>query len=1214
MRVWAEVYSPAGVLQGDGPITQISRVQVIRALDGAGSVALGLPPGDKQVNDLIAAERRTKVYGQHPFSRAGERINFATSSGYFTTLGNVSGTHYWLGQSFVLEGARQLVEIGVYHGAHVGAVSGGVTIEMRPYIGGVAGAVLDSWEYTPADNSLNAVPLADSVDFEPGPYCLAWRPTTPQSLNAYWMMGYANNDVYLDGSRLVSNNSGVSFSALTGDFYIYIVTRRTLSPIRLLGIGIQQKQRLSIATTPPTLVVDGPDQLGELKDVNCWLNRTYNGVPAANVINDLMGLAEGWTVDTSAVPTVDVFLRMDGASVLKALQELCKRYDLHFRWTGDKAVEFGPLGDAAPVRLLQAPAQITDELMENDDIALVDRLTLNYDSETLYNVLLAVGANSGGTPIGIEKGERGGLSLADTIYGPENAYTGIPLEGPDMGGETITITASGDTRVFGFGGDRRTQVAQTFTLNTPGYLDNVTFRHAANTGTPVGAASVQIKRFADGVIQEANVTTNNYMPTASATNTVPFTYYAPLLPAGQYALVWDTQEQEQTNAYGLQASASSTYSGGSCWVRVGDGEWTEYASSDIQCTVTVTPLTPHLKLAVNINSGWVLGTPYSHVVLYIQKVGNPTKNYRARATQGTNPGGTELAVSQDIPGSILSDSAYTPIVFIFDDLISYSDKVWIELEGDGTPDDDNYILVAIDGGGFGPLELQTGDLGYLVDAEFSTGLDTYKDLKRRTIATYGSDQCTGGTASASSDNGASYTAAKAFDNDNATAWITASGSVTGWLQYQFSANKTIRRYTLYCRTSDGGTRMPKTWTLQGSATGVYGGEQVTLDSRANETGWSSGETRTYDVAAHSYSFAYYRLVITANNGHATYIAIGEMEMMEVATYDDGYSEIAQIFQVTDTEPVKSISIPLKRTGSAAGTGTVRIETVSGGNPSGTLVNANMTATFSEADVDTVNEWVIITFSGTWTPDLSTDYALRLSTSRSASEENYISWYEDSGAGYANGDMKAFNGSSWSSLAVDGGFQLLSDETTIYSAEQADACWLAFCFDSGHSDPYDLNVMMGPDGAPLYYLKDDVSIASYGRKERTFSVNIRPASDSAGDIAIASSAIYDAAAAYLSRYAVRQVAYSLTLRKAYQTLLPGQVIDLTYKGYVWDDDGNKVSWLNVSNEGFWITRVTESGTGDLQTSLEISNVPRGQEDLATAIINTMDRVSDLLLSR
>lgn len=1216
MRVWADVYTPAGVLQGLGPITNIARVRATRVLDGCGAVALTVPAFDKRAQDTIAAERRLKVYTQHNFSQGSEPISFALTfdSPANIPVGNASGTHCWRGQSFTLVNDGYPIEAAFYHGARAGTLSGDMTLELRSYAGSVVGAVLQSWTYTPVDSSLNVITLTGVLKYAAGLYCFMLRPTTPQSSGNYWQLGGDSPSFYAGGTVVASNTSGSTwFTTATQDLYGYVKFQsRLIESQRLLGIGIVQKQRMSFSSGSSDMVIDGPDQIGELKDVNCWLNRAYNGVSVATIIQDLTSLATGWTSDTTGVPALTASLRFDGSSVLKAFQELCKRYGLHFRWSGDKALTFGPLGDDALVQLFQVPRIITPDMLENDDIAFVDRLTLTYDSETVNNVILPVGAEYNGAPLSMELSGRGGLSQSSYVYGIEHMNGGMPLEGPTSAGETITITASGSTKSFGFSRERETLVAQVVTLANPGFIEEITCRHGANVGIPSGVAMCEVRRFSTTIENEV-LYEKSYIPTASATNTLTETS-GPLLEAGTYALVWRCAvAQETSSAYALQCSNSSSYAGGSAWISIGgDGKWVQYSANDIQCSLKVSSLTPHLKIAVSIDSGWVTGGLFDHVVLYLKKVGDPTKDYRVRATEGSDPGGTEDAVSQDINGALISSTEYTPFTFIFDTPVNNTFTLWVELEGDGTADDDNYIMVAVDRyGSVINYESQVGDDGYITDAEYAeSNLNAYSDLKRRTVATYGADQSAAGTYI---ENGhlTTYVGSRAFDNNTAQEWRSAetAAGVNGvsyvGQDFGVGVTKTVRRVRL--------------WQFNGANGAV---SSVKIEYSDDGAAWTTAVTATISQAIGNYqnvdvpasgAHRYWRVLANSGTASASWF-VYEIEMLEAATYTDTSTEMAQTFQVTAVEPVKTVKIPFKKTGSPTGTVTVRIETVSGSDPTGTLVDAAMTATFSEADVLGAGGWVTVAFAAAWTPSVSTDYALRISTTRALSESDYISWWVDSSPAYASGDMRGYNGSAWASLSIDGGFQILSDLTTVWTGITPSVLFLAYRFDSSHTDLYDLKVMMGPDGAPLYYIKDDTSIAAYGRKERTFSVNIKPASDNLADVVAAASAIYDAAAAYLDRYKLRQIVYSVTLKKVFQTLSPGQMIKLTYKGYVYNLDGDKVTWLDVANEEFWIIQVTETGGADLTTSLEISNVDKAREDIATSIVNTLDRVSELLLNR
>ena len=121
-----------------------------------------------------------------------------------------------------------------------------------------------------------------------------------------------------------------------------------------------------------------------------------------------------------------------------------------------------------------------------------------------------------------------------------------------------------------------------------------------------------------------------------------------------------------------------------------------------------------------------------------------------------------------------------------------------------------------------------------------------------------------GTASASTTYAAGYAAWKAFDkvysSDNK--W-GSDGPSTGWLQFAFDnglSAKTIISYKVYADTS-GGWGIPSAWTLLGSNTGAFGGEETTLDTRTSQSSYPVA----YSIASPA-SFTYYRLNITA--GHS----------------------------------------------------------------------------------------------------------------------------------------------------------------------------------------------------------------------------------------------------------------------------------------------------------------------------------------------------------
>jgi len=114
----------------------------------------------------------------------------------------------------------------------------------------------------------------------------------------------------------------------------------------------------------------------------------------------------------------------------------------------------------------------------------------------------------------------------------------------------------------------------------------------------------------------------------------------------------------------------------------------------------------------------------------------------------------------------------------------------------------------------------------------------------------GSTLFTGGTASASSYYDITQTPAKAFDGDATTEWAASSSSLPQWLQYVAAAP--IGPVEMALRARDDASfigNTPTAWALEYSLDS--GGTWTTLDSRSGETGWSTGEERTYALAVES---------------------------------------------------------------------------------------------------------------------------------------------------------------------------------------------------------------------------------------------------------------------------------------------------------------------------------------------------------------------------
>jgi hypothetical protein len=314
-------------------------------------------------------------------------------------------------------------------------------------------------------------------------------------------------------------------------------------------------------------------------------------------------------------------------------------------------------------------------------------------------------------------------------------------------------------------------------------------------------------------------------------------------------------------------------------------------------------------------------------------------------------------------------------------------------------------------------------------ASYASGnQDSDVALRDRSVDTYTADQCTGGTASASSEFSGSYPASEAFDDTAGTSsnrWVSTNSSAPPhWLEYDFGTDKTIRRYTIDSPDEGDGTiDSPTTWELQ-----YYDGATwQTADSRTGHTDWAT--VQTFDVAG-AYTAERWRLYVTANINSDNGTSIGEMQMMEASTFTDGDDKLAQSFEVTGTQTVASVDLRLKKTGGPGGTMTLRIETDNSGEPSGTLADANLTTTLAESGLGSSYADATFTFSTPASISGSTTYWLVLSTDRSASETNYVAWGADgSTPSYADGAMMSEASSSWSAESKDAVFEVFGEGTT-----------------------------------------------------------------------------------------------------------------------------------------------------------------------------------------
>lgn len=150
-------------------------------------------------------------------------------------------------------------------------------------------------------------------------------------------------------------------------------------------------------------------------------------------------------------------------------------------------------------------------------------------------------------------------------------------------------------------------------------------------------------------------------------------------------------------------------------------------------------------------------------------------------------------------------------------------------------------------------------------------------------------------ASASSELLGSNDAFRAFSSASGDSWI--ANATTGWIKIDLSSEMK-RRLTSYqikdSNTGTGVTRSPRDWTVQGSNDDI---NWTTVDTVSGETGWTTGETRTYTCdSPSSTAFRYYKVVVTANNGDANYLTIGKIMLIspEASMAGKGKSDFSDL--------------------------------------------------------------------------------------------------------------------------------------------------------------------------------------------------------------------------------------------------------------------------------------------------------------------------------
>ncbi|MFA5377706.1 MAG: hypothetical protein WC455_18290 [Dehalococcoidia bacterium] len=358
MKLWADVYNLDGSKRDEGPLVEITGAQIERVLDAPGSMRITVPLTSERANDLIAAERRIKLYVEHPentqrFLGTG-LIRKPTKNVNMLTL--------------EIAGPDQLDELR-QRNVLVNRVFNGtaLTTALQELINLVR-STTDLCTSGTAAASTSAVSHAASLAFDNDPSTY-WESTAlPATLKYTFGTAVTVRRVTIRASA----NGPVNFT-IEGDD-----TGMTVVSTLVNEDGWNGEKRTYDFADPGFTSID-------------WqLNISAAAGTVVRIYEVEMMVQTDWTLDTTGV-TGDLYAEFDGVSVLGAIQEIAKQTGNHFILSDDHELTFGALGDAAPVRLYQPHSIISRDTYGNNDIALVDAPTIVDDSESTINWVLPLG-------------------------------------------------------------------------------------------------------------------------------------------------------------------------------------------------------------------------------------------------------------------------------------------------------------------------------------------------------------------------------------------------------------------------------------------------------------------------------------------------------------------------------------------------------------------------------------------------------------------------------------------------------------------------------------------------------------------------------------------------------------------------------------------------------------------------------------------------------
>lgn len=182
------------------------------------------------------------------------------------------------------------------------------------------------------------------------------------------------------------------------------------------------------------------------------------------------------------------------------------------------------------------------------------------------------------------------------------------------------------------------------------------------------------------------------------------------------------------------------------------------------------------------------------------------------------------------------------------------------------------------------------------------------------------------TVIADNDNGADVKE-RAFDNNFTSIFATTNTAFPHYIGIDLGPgnSQVVDFYGITARNDGSFLEAPYDWTLEGSSTGAFSGEEVTLDTRVNES-FVQSETRTFTFS-NTTAFRFYRILVTANQpgSGVTVLGLAEIELFfdknlpyvadlngyAIDYQDTMFADIGHITQIDDATQDLTISIWIK---------------------------------------------------------------------------------------------------------------------------------------------------------------------------------------------------------------------------------------------------------------------------------------------------------------